>query len=217
MESKEIDVADYESESVVIISGSHSSYSGLTGRDSPSITVPTTVTDSDNQKIKHPIQWGICFDVDDLHKIYSVIFDKELKIDPSECNLLTSFTIEHPKKTNENIVKMVFEQLQCPKFYIAKNAQCISYASGKATSLVIEIGHMVTRTIPLYEGYVLPHAVLRHDIAGQDINQYLFNLLNQKGYNLDINIINDIKHKACYTAMDYDKEQESNHKQSSDQ
>merc|ERR1712242_253532 len=59
------------------------------------------------------------------------------------------------------------------------------YASGRTTGIVLDSGDGVTHTVPIYEGYCLPHAVQRLDLAGRDI-----------------------KEKLCYVALDYDDEME---------
>ena len=43
------------------------------------------------------------------------------------------------------------------------------YSTGNVSGLVVESGEAMTYVAPVFEGYSLPHAQLRLDVAGQDI------------------------------------------------
>jgi actin-related protein len=75
----------------------------------------------------------------------------------------------------------MFETLNVPSFYCATTAVMSLYASGRTTGLVLDSGDTVTHTVPIYEGYALPHAIERSTLAGRDLSEYMRKLLNEIG------------------------------------
>ena len=57
------------------------------------------------------------------------------------------------------MTEVIFETFEVPAFYIANPAHLSLYSSGKTTGLVLDSGEGVTHTVPIYEGYALPHAI----------------------------------------------------------
>ena len=106
--------------------------------------------------------------------------------------------------------QIMFETFNVPKLYIAIGEVLSLYASGRTTGIVLSSGYEVSHAVPIYEGYCLPHAVNRLDAGGKQVSQYLERLLTGRGYSfttdMEKEIVNDIKEKLCYVAINYGAE-----------
>lgn len=110
----------------------------------------------------------------------------------------------NPTSHREQLAEVFFETFRAPAMFVAPPAVLSLYASGRTTGVVLDVGEGVTHCIPVYEGYALPHSIVRSDVAGADVTRRLQLLLRKSGLAFSTTAESDfcsrMKEDVCYVS-----------------
>ena len=194
-----------DSKAIVVDNGSGVIKAGFSGDNQPAVKFPSIVGTprSDKQmvgveskpeyigdeaqkmrgvlKLHYPIESGIVTEWALMEKVWEHCFTNELRVDPSEHKVLLTEAPLNPKVNREKMTSLMFETFQVQGLYVAIQAVLSLYSNGRTTGLVCDSGDGVTHTVPVYEGFSIPHAVKKNYIAGRAITDHMANLLTADG------------------------------------
>ncbi|GBG24515.1 Actin-like protein [Hondaea fermentalgiana] len=222
---------------VVIDNGTGTVKAGFAGGDAPKIVFPSFVGKPKHLRVmlqtklegdsfvgktaeehrgvlslEYPMEHGVVRDWDAMEKIWSHVYSSEnLDISSEEHPVLLTEAPLNPRTNRERAAEVFFETFGAPALFVSPQATLSLYASGRTTGVVLDSGDGVTHAVPVYEGFTMPHAITRMDVAGRDVTNHLMTLLRKAGYvfhtSAEREVVKAIKEQACYVAFNPTKEE----------
>lgn len=162
--------------------------------------------------IKYPMEHGIVTDWNDMERVWNYIYSKDqLSTFSEEHPVLLTEAPLNPRRNREKAAEVFFETFNVPALFLSMQAVLSLYATGRTTGVVLDSGDGVTHSVPIYEGFAMPHSIMRVDVAGRDVTRYLRLLLRKEGVNLrtsaELEVVRAVKERACYLSPNPLKEE----------
>merc|ERR1712178_523373 len=217
---------DDDKPAVIMDNGTGMMKCGLSGEDAPKVTFASCVGypkqkamlqgsnkdyyvgEEAQQKrgilvLKFPLEHGVITNWDDMEKIWAHTFDNELRVLVTEAPM-------NPRENRERMTQIMFETFNARRFYVAIQAVLSLCASGRTTGVVVDCGDGVSHPVPIYEGYSMPHAIQRINLAGRDLTDYICKILQESKIVLTTTAEREsakkIKEDLCYVSMNFSEE-----------
>ncbi|XP_075040318.1 actin-11-like [Mixophyes fleayi] len=168
-----------------------------------------------NIYMKNVMTHGVVTDWEALEMMWHHIFYTELRTSPEHLAIHIADAPLSPTTNREKVAELLFENFEVAAMYISHQSLLSMYSYGRISGLVVGTGHGTSYTAPIYDGYVLPHATYRLDVAGDALTGYLAKLMAECGnpFNKDeMGIVCDIKESCCYVSSNTEEIQDDKKK-----
>jgi len=134
----------------------------------------------DHMEVKTPMTGGVVSDWDGAEALLTHALRGRLLTDPSEHPMMMPEPAYNSSESREKLTEIMFEKLQCPAFFLSKDAVLSAFAAGRATALVLDVGGGVTKASPVHDGYILKKGVIKNKLGGDALTEYLSRQLADK-------------------------------------
>ncbi|XP_008799925.1 actin-related protein 3-like [Phoenix dactylifera] len=165
--------------------------------------------------LSYPIRHGLVENWDTMEKFWQQCIFNYLRCDPEEHYFLLTESPVNSPEDREYAGEIMFETFNVPGLYIAVQpvlALSAGYATSKSemTGVVVDIGDGATHIVPVVDGYVIGSSIKSFPIAGNDVTQFVLQLLRERGELIppedSLDIARKVKEMFCYTCSDIVKE-----------
>mmetsp|Transcript_15128 Transcript_15128/g.43703 ORF Transcript_15128/g.43703 Transcript_15128/m.43703 type:complete len:419 (-) Transcript_15128:193-1449(-) len=167
--------------------------------------------------VHYPLENGIIENFEHMERLWEYAFLDKLNVNPQRHPVLLTEPPYNPKPNREKMVEIMFEAFEVPMLNISIQGVLALFEAGRMTGLVLDSGEGVTHTLPIFQGFGLPHCINRMDIAGRELNTLLAKLMaaasaqgSDRGMCLtkttEQQHVRRMKEQFCYVASDPAKE-----------
>ncbi|EFC50844.1 hypothetical protein NAEGRDRAFT_29311 [Naegleria gruberi] len=163
-----------------------------------------------SHQLFYPMDKGQVEDWEQIEFLIEYALLDVLDVEPEDTLLLITDNPMSTKKEKEKMAECLFELFLIPGLCYMPQPLLSLYSVGKTTGLVIDSGDCVSHTVPVFEGFIIDHAMNHLDFGGRDVTHYLQRMLYSKGYRFasssEHHFVREIKESFAYVSQNFEKE-----------
>lgn len=158
-----------------------------------------------NMEISTYMKDGMIADWEMFEQVLDYSYKKIIQSQSEYHPVLFSEAPWNKKDRREQLCELMFEKYNVPAFFLVKNAVLSAFANGRSTALVVDSGSTHTSAVPVHDGYVIQHAIVKSPLGADFLTGQCQQFLQDGGLEIvPPYMIKDKKevgegHKAQYT------------------
>merc|ERR1740138_1022435 len=142
---------------------------------------------------------------DALESLWEHTFRNVLGVEQEELPVLIADALplgQAAYPSRQWVAEIMFEKLKVKSLAIFNTAVLSLFSTGRTRGLVVESGEGLTQAVPVFEGYAIPHAIFKMEVAGQDITEKVSGMMLSQGmyaaeHASNLRVIQALKEKVC--------------------
>jgi len=147
---------------------------------------------------------------DALEALWEHIFRNVLGVEQEELPVLIADSLplgQAAYPSRQWVTEVMFEKLKVKSLAIFNTAVLSLFSTGRTRGLVVESGEGLTQAVPVFEGFAIPHAIFKMEVAGQDITSKVQKLMEHdedggREFAGSFTTMQALKEKVCSVALD---------------
>mmetsp|Transcript_76717 Transcript_76717/g.194690 ORF Transcript_76717/g.194690 Transcript_76717/m.194690 type:complete len:411 (+) Transcript_76717:107-1339(+) len=166
-----------------------------------------------NANVVRPVQRGCVFmssqHKDALESLWDHTWRNVLGVEQEELPVLIADAQplgQSAYASRQWTAEVMFEKLKVKSLAIFNTAVLSLFSTGRTRGLVVESGEGITQAVPVFEGYAIPHAIFKMEVAGQDITAKVQEMMKRDFGESQASSYRDmqaLKEKVCNVCVDY--------------
>ncbi|KAK6184521.1 hypothetical protein SNE40_001833 [Patella caerulea] len=109
---------------------------------------------------------GMVDNWDVFEKVMDYTYERHIKSDADHHPVMMSEPAWNTREKRERMTEIMFEKYNVPAFFLSKSPVLSAFANGRSTALILDSGATHTSAVPVYDGYVLQHGIVKSPLAG---------------------------------------------------
>jgi actin-related protein len=147
---------------------------------------------------------------DALEALWDHTFRTVLGVEQEELPILIADPLplgQSAYQARQWMAEVMFEKFKVKSLAIFNSAVLSLFSTGRTRGLVVESGEGLTQAVPVFEGYAIPHAIFKMEVAGYDITSKVMKMMEKEqgaDHAGNMRVMQALKEKTCSVALDYE-------------
>lgn len=129
---------------------------------------------------------GMVSDWDMFEQVLDYSYKRIIQSESEYHPVLFSESPWNKKDRREQLCQLMFEKYNVPAFFLVKNAVLAAFANGRSSALVLDSGSTHTSAVPVHDGHVLQHAIVKSPLGADFLTGQCQQLLGDQKIDLTL-------------------------------